>query len=192
VSKTSKEERPYTYMKSSTKGTRILQAYSGGPAPFELPHRECHCQARSNPWTLEEERILEILDFAQSPPRGRHLSEVWDSSEYILPVEEEVQPQKPQKPGKIGPEDPRRSGSPSGPWSLWRGFKDSGRNIRFSKAKLTILLRKEGFTVSSSTVGRILRYLKTRGLLKEGGKPRKVAATGRRREKPETPCQKET
>jgi putative transposase len=45
------------------------------------------------------------------------------------------------------------------------------------KAKLTVLLKKEGFTVSSSTVGRILKSLKTRGLLREGEKPRKVSFT---------------
>ncbi|WP_427366320.1 hypothetical protein [Candidatus Caldatribacterium saccharofermentans] len=45
------------------------------------------------------------------------------------------------------------------------------------KGKLTVLLRREGFTASSSTVGRILRYLKTRGLLREGEKPRRVSAT---------------
>lgn len=45
------------------------------------------------------------------------------------------------------------------------------------KGKLTVLLRREGFTASSSTVGRILRYLKTRGLLREEEKPRRVSAT---------------
>jgi len=29
--------------KGSTKGTRMLQAYSGDPLPFELPHKGCHC-----------------------------------------------------------------------------------------------------------------------------------------------------
>jgi len=49
------------------------------------------------------------------------------------------------------------------------------------KGKLTVLLRKEGFTASSSTVGRILKSLKARGLLREGEKPRKVSVTGNRR-----------
>ena len=44
-----------------------------------------------------------------------------------------------------------------------------------------VLLRKEGFTASSSTVGRILKSFKTRGLLREGEKPRKVSVTGNRR-----------
>jgi len=39
-----------------------------------------------------------------------------------------------------------------------------------------VLLRKEGFTASSSTVGRILKSFKTRGLLREGEKPRRVSA----------------
>jgi hypothetical protein len=48
------------------------------------------------------------------------------------------------------------------------GSKTPGGIPASSKAKLTILLKKEGFTVSSSTVGRILKSLKTRGLLREG------------------------
>ena len=46
-----------------------------------------------------------------------------------------------------------------------------------SKTPGGILLKKEGFTVSISTVGRILKSLKTRGLLREGEKPRKVSFT---------------
>ena len=48
------------------------------------------------------------------------------------------------------------------------GSKTPGGIPASSKAKLTVLLKKEGFTVSSSTVGRILKSLKTRGLLREG------------------------
>ena len=47
------------------------------------------------------------------------------------------------------------------------GSKTPGGIPASSKAKLTVLLKKEGFTVSSSTVGRILKSLKTRGLLRE-------------------------
>jgi len=47
---------------------------------------------------------------------------------------------------------------------------------RWGKAKLVVLLRREGFEVSESTVGRILRYLKRRGVLKEP--VRKVKARG--------------
>jgi transposase InsO family protein len=38
---------------------------------------------------------------------------------------------------------------------------------RWGKDKLVIFLRKEGYQVSASTVGRILRYAKGRGILKE-------------------------
>jgi len=51
-----------------------------------------------------------------------------------------------------------------------------------------VLLRKEGFTASSSTVGRILRYLKTRSLLKEGEKSRRVSATKSPRGNRRPPC----
>jgi putative transposase len=38
---------------------------------------------------------------------------------------------------------------------------------RWGKDKLVILLRREGFTSSASTVGRIIKKLKERGVLKE-------------------------
>ena len=43
------------------------------------------------------------------------------------------------------------------------------------KAKLTVLLKQEGFTTSSPTVRRILGDLKTRGLFKDGEQPEKVS-----------------
>jgi len=41
------------------------------------------------------------------------------------------------------------------------------RYPRWGKDKLAVLLREEGYDLSASTVGRILRYLKDRGVLKE-------------------------
>ncbi len=38
---------------------------------------------------------------------------------------------------------------------------------RWGKAKLVVLLRREGITLSASTVGRVLRRLKARGLVRE-------------------------
>jgi hypothetical protein len=67
---------------------------------------------------------------------------------------------------------PRRSKSPSGPRSL-EGCKDSGRNSCFSE--------REALRPSQEsrclTVGRILKSLKTWGLLREEEKPRRVSAT---------------
>ena len=50
---------------------------------------------------------------------------------------------------------------------------------RWGRAKLAVLLRREGFRTSPSTVGRILRDLRRRGRLHEP--PRRRLATGRRR-----------
>jgi transposase InsO family protein len=49
---------------------------------------------------------------------------------------------------------------------------------RWGKDKLVVLLRREGFCVSTSTVGRILTHLKGRGQLVE---PQKVTISARRR-----------
>jgi len=78
---------------------------------------------------------------------------------------------KTPKPGRIGreaQEDPKAQWTPK----LGGDAKTPRRIPASSKAKLSVLLRKAGFTV-----GRILRYLKTRGLLREEEKPRRVSAT---------------
>lgn len=51
----------------------------------------------------------------------------------------------------------------------------------WGKAKLTVLLKAEGFSVSESTVGRILSYLKRRGVLRQPAKKVKVRAVPRKR-----------
>jgi hypothetical protein len=92
-------------------------------------------------------------------------------------VEEKVQPQKPPKPRRINREAQKDPEAPMDLRACGTGSKTPGGIPASSKAKLTVLLKKEGFTVSSSTVGRILKSLKTRGLLREGEKPRKVSFT---------------
>ncbi len=54
---------------------------------------------------------------------------------------------------------------------------------RWGKKKLVILLEEEGYRVSASTVGRILRYAKGRGILKEPI-PNYVSARKRLRKRP--------
>jgi transposase InsO family protein len=54
---------------------------------------------------------------------------------------------------------------------------------RWGKNKLVILLEEEGYRVSASTVGRILRYAKGRGILKEPI-PNYVSARKRLRKRP--------
>jgi putative transposase len=54
---------------------------------------------------------------------------------------------------------------------------------RWGKDKLVILLRREGFTCSASTVGRILKKLKERGALKEP-MPNHISARKSQRQRP--------
>ncbi len=54
---------------------------------------------------------------------------------------------------------------------------------RWGKDKLVVLLRQDGFEMSASTVGRIVMYLKRRGLLKEPI-PNYVSAGKRAKERP--------
>ncbi len=54
---------------------------------------------------------------------------------------------------------------------------------RWGKDKLVVLLKDEGYQVSASTVGRIIRKLKDRGVLKEPI-PNHISARKRQRERP--------
>jgi putative transposase len=54
---------------------------------------------------------------------------------------------------------------------------------RWGKDKLAVLLREEGFSCSASTVGRIIRRLKERGVLKEPV-PNHISARKRQRQRP--------
>ena len=54
---------------------------------------------------------------------------------------------------------------------------------RWGKDKLVVLLREKGFSCSASTVGRIIRRLKKRGVLKEPV-PNHISARKRQRQRP--------
>lgn len=54
---------------------------------------------------------------------------------------------------------------------------------RWGKDKLVVLARREGFEMSTSMVGRILKYLKSRGILREP-LPNGISAKKRRRKRP--------
>jgi len=56
-------------MKSSTKGTKSLSAYSGNPPPFELPHGSSIAKLAQVHGLSQKGRIrLEVLDFTQTHP----------------------------------------------------------------------------------------------------------------------------
>jgi hypothetical protein len=82
-------------------------------------------------------------------------------------VEEKAEPRKTPKPGRKIQKTQKDPEAPVDPGACGGNSKTPGGIPASSKGKLSILLRREGFTASSSTVGRILRYLKTRSLLKE-------------------------
>ena len=88
-------------MKRSTKGKRILQAYSGDPPPFELPHGSSITKLTQVHGLSQKGRIrLKVLDCAQPPPCGITCERLRS----LLSVEEKIQPQKPPEPGRINRE----------------------------------------------------------------------------------------
>jgi len=105
-------------MKRSTKGTKMLQAYSWRSSPFEFPHKECHRKARENPWTLEGGRTSESSTVLYPT--------LWPS------------PAKDCIARKADPEDPQRSESLAGPRSLWRESRNSGRSSHFFEGKASL------------------------------------------------------
>jgi len=112
-------------MKRSTKGTKMLQAYSWRSSPFEFPHKECHRKARENPWTLEGGRTSESSTVLYPT--------LWPS------------PAKDCIARKADPEDPQRSESLAGPRSLWRESRNSGRNSHFFEGKAHCPPQERGF-----------------------------------------------
>ena len=77
---------------------------------------------------------------------------------------------------------PKNVRKPSWTLELIEKIQDlRGKYPAWGKAKLIVLLRREGVRTSESTVGRILRYLKKRGVLKEPAKRVKAWRTRKKR-----------
>ncbi len=82
------------------------------------------------------------------------------------------------------PHRPRRVRQPTYSIELVEAaVKLRGENPRWGKDKVVIFLREEGYQVSASTVGRILRYAKGRGILREPI-PNYISARKRLRKRP--------
>lgn len=77
---------------------------------------------------------------------------------------------------------PHRVRKPQWPWELAQAIRRlRERSPRWGKDKLGVLLQRQGFGTSASTVGRILTQLKRRGQLLE---PQRPAISARRRRVP--------
>ncbi|WP_427365496.1 helix-turn-helix domain-containing protein [Candidatus Caldatribacterium saccharofermentans] len=120
---------------------------------------------------------LEILDFAKTHPVAVTCRRYGIARSTYYRWKKKFNPRNLQSPEGRS-RRPKKVRKPQWTSELVEGIQRLREEFPFlGKGKLTVLLRREGFTASSSTVGRILRYLKTRGLLKEGEKPRRVSAT---------------
>lgn len=77
---------------------------------------------------------------------------------------------------------PHRLRKPQWPWELAQAVQRLRESYpRWGKDKLVVLLQRQGFGTSASTVGRILTHLKRRGQLTE---PKRPAIAARRRRLP--------
>lgn len=80
------------------------------------------------------------------------------------------------------PKTPKRKKTPQWGYELKERVKALREEYPFwGKEKLALLLKQEGYSPSSSTVGRILTYLKRRNLLREPVKKLKVRNSPRKR-----------
>jgi transposase len=166
-------------MKSSTKGTKSLSAYSGASMHLvSFSTRNAIAKLAQVYGLSKKARIrLEVLDFAKTHPvavtcrrYGIARSTYYRWKKKFNPRNLQSLEDRSRRPKKIR--------KPQWTSELVERVQRLREEFPFlGKGKLTVLLRREGFTASSSTVGRILRYLKTRGLLREGEKPRKVSFT---------------
>ena len=170
-------------MKSSTKGAKSLSAYSGASMHLvSFPHGSSIAKLARIHGLSKKARIrLEILDFAKTHPvavtcrrYGIARSTYYRWKKKFNPRNLQSLEDRSRRPKKIR--------KPQWTPELVERIQRLREEFPFlGKGKLTVLLRREGFTASSSTVGRILKSLKARGLLREGEKPRKVSVTGNRR-----------
>lgn len=166
-------------MKSSTKGTKSLSAYSGASMHLvSFSTRNAIAKLARIYGLSKKARIrLEVLDFAKTHPvavtcrrYGIARSTYYRWKKKFNPRNLQSLEDRSRRPKKIR--------KPQWASELVERVQRLREEFPFlGKGKLTVLLRREGFTASSSTVGRILRYLKTRGLLREEEKPRRVSAT---------------
>jgi transposase len=77
---------------------------------------------------------------------------------------------------------PKNVRKPKWTWQLAEKVKElRERHPAWGKAKLHVLLLREGTEVSESTVGRILRYLKRRGAMVEPVRKVRASGSARRR-----------
>jgi len=77
---------------------------------------------------------------------------------------------------------PKNIRKPTWTWQLCEHIRElRDRHPAYGKAKLRVLMLREGITVSESTVGRVLKYLKHRGVLKEPLKKYRAVRDPRKR-----------
>lgn len=80
---------------------------------------------------------------------------------------------------------PRRPRQPAWPFELVAAVRETrGDYPMWGKAKITVLLRREGWTVSESTVGRILKRLMDQGAVTPAATLRRAAPRAARRARP--------
>jgi len=154
VSKTSKEEKPCT----SIKGAQREQGF--------FRHILEILYLVSFPWKLHW-KLSRIHGLSKKggplSPRSCSRSTLWHHLREIRSLKPPFGGRR-SGTSKIGPEDPRRSGSLSGPQSLEEMQRLREESPLLRKGSFSILLRKAGFTV-----GRILKSLKNLGA-SEGGR----------------------
>ncbi|HLQ63996.1 MAG TPA: integrase core domain-containing protein [bacterium] len=102
-----------------------------------------------------------------------HLPSLWDQPRCVLPLAATVRSPTPGKPGGRSADPPAPSGAqPQTPPAVVERIRALREEYpRWGKAKLAVLLQREGIALSASSVGRVLRRLKTRGVIRE---PRRV------------------
>ncbi|MBC7218013.1 MAG: transposase [Candidatus Caldatribacterium sp.] len=154
--------------KSSTRGTESLSRFSGSSLHLEslFGYASLAKLAKIHGLSKKAKIRLEVLDFARKHPVAvtcrrygiaRSTYYRWKKKFNPRNLKSLIPSRRPKKVHK-----PRWTREPV------ERIQELKETYPFlGKEKLTLFLKREGFEVSSSTVGRILWYLRRRGVLKE-------------------------
>ncbi|NSW75578.1 MAG: transposase, partial [Candidatus Atribacteria bacterium] len=163
-------------MKSNTKGTKSLSIYSGASMHLvSFPHGVPIAKlAKIHDLSKKARICLEILDFAKDHPVSVTCRRYGIARSTFYRWKRKYNPRN-LKSLEDRSRRPKSTRKPTWTLELVEGIQKLRERYPYlGKTKLVLFLREEGFQVSASTVGRIIRSLKTRGLLREPERTKKV------------------
>ncbi len=173
-------------MKSTRNGEKSLSSFSGASLHLEciLPLSTLKKLARASGCSKKVELRLEVLDFAKKHSVATTCRRYGIARSTFYRWKKKFNPRN-LKSLEDRSQRPRNTCKPRWTFELIETVRKLREQYPFlGKEKLVLFLQKEGFTVSSSTVGRIILYLKRRGVLREPLRGKRIKVTKKKAPRP--------